>query len=161
MPVTTLTANMVVQFALSKSNGMFAPTKTALDGIEYNLANLNLIFDQVYVAELIIPTSTTTTLDLTSLMNLVNESINFTKLLFLFAIPSGTDLNVAPGGSNGLQIFGGSSRSVDVPENGALFWGGDPAGTGKTVDSTHKNLAFQNLGGGPDLSVDLIICGDG
>jgi len=149
---------MVVQWTLSKSNGLFASTTQGPDGIEYNLANLNALFDQVYAAALSVPTSATTTLDLTSLTNLVNESLSFTALLFLFALPSVSTLSVGPGASNGLQIFGGSGVTVAVPLNGALFWGGDPAGTGLTVNSTNKTLAFQNTGSGT-LSVDIVLAG--
>ena len=55
--------------------------------------------------------------------------------------------------------FGGSAVAVAVPQNGALFWGGDPAGTGLTVNSTNKTLAFTNTGAGT-LTLDLVLAGD-
>ncbi|QJW98689.1 hypothetical protein [Frigoriglobus tundricola] len=160
MPISTLSANMVVQWALTHTNtGGFAPTTQGPDGVEYNLADLNTIFDQLYSASLTVNPSSTTTLDLTSLTNLVDESLSFTALLFLFALPSGAALSVGPGASNGLQIFGGTGVAVGVPVNGALFWGGDPAGAGLTVNSTNKTLAFRNAGAGT-LTLDLVLAGD-
>jgi len=160
MPVTLLNANMVVQWAMTRTNGVFAPTRQGVDGIEYNLADLNAIFQSVYVESKAIVGSGTYTIDLTSLANLVNESILFTKLLFLFVLPIGSGVNIAPGASNGLQLFGGSGRSIDVPANGCEFWGGDPAGTGLTVDATHKTLLFTNTSGAA-LTLELVLAGAG
>ena len=157
MPISTLSANLVVQWTLSHSNAPFASTTQGPDGIEYNLSNLNAVFDQVYAAQLSVPATSTTTLDLTALTNLVNEALDFSALLFLFALPQAEGVVVGPGASNGLPIFGGTN-AVTVPVNGGLFWGGDPAGTGLVVSSTAKTLAFQNTSGGT-LTLDLVLAG--
>jgi hypothetical protein len=157
MPLTSLQANVVVQWALSRSNAPFADTKSGTDGVEYNLSDLAAAFNQVYAASLSIGTGATT-LDLQSLQNLVFESFSLTAVLFVFVLPAGEGVNVGPGAANGLELFGGGGRSVDVPKNGCLFWGGDPAGAGLTVDGTHKTLAIENLGAGT-ATVEVVIAG--
>ena len=159
MALTLLTANMVVQWAMSKANPPFAPTKQGTDGVEYNLADLNAIFDKLYVASTPVAGSADFTLDLTVLEDLVNDPINFSKVLFVFVLPQGSGVNVAPGAANGLDLFN-TGADVDVPENGALFYGGDPAGTGIVVDGTHKTLLFTNLSADA-LTVEIVIAGDG
>ncbi len=159
MPLTLLTANMVVQWAMSKTNTPFAPTKQGTDGVEYNLADLNAIFDKVYVASTAIAGSGTATIDLTALVDLVDDPIDFEAVLLLFILPQGSGVNVAPGAANGFEPFG-VGKDVDVLENGALFFGGDPAGTGIVVDATHKTLTFTNLSASA-LTVEIVIAGDG
>lgn len=158
--MTLLTANMVVQWAMSRSNTPFAPTKQGTDGVEYNLADLNTIFDKVYVASATIAGSGTLTIDLQALEDLVDDPIAFTGLLLAFVLPVGGNVNVAPGAANGLQLFGGAARTVDVLENGALFYGGDPAGTGIVVDATHKTLLFTNLSV-TGITVEIVLAGAG
>lgn len=160
MALTLLTANMVVQWAMSKANPPFAPTKQGTDGLEYNLADLNDIFDKVYVVSAAVAGSGTLTVDLKALTDLVNDPIDFTAVLFAFVLPIGSGVSVEPGAANGLELFGGTGRVVDVLENGALFYGGDPAGDGIVVDATHKTLLFTNLSADP-LTLELVIAGDG
>ena len=45
MPLSSLQANMVVQWVQSRSNAPFAPTRQGADSLEYNLSDLNQIFD--------------------------------------------------------------------------------------------------------------------
>lgn len=159
MPLTQLQANVVLQWAMSKSNMPFAPTTQGIDGVEYNLADLNSIFNKIFTVSEMIAGSGTYTIDLTSLTDLINEAIDFSAILLLFMLPTGSSVSIAPGVSNGLQIFGTTSP-VDVPVNGVLFWGGNPAGTGLTVDSTHKTLTFTNLTA-TAATLELVIAGDG
>ncbi len=156
--MTLLTANMVVQWAMSKANTPFAPTKQGTDGVEYNLSDLNAIFDRIHVRSATIAGAGTLTIDLKVLTDLLDQALAFTAVLFVFVLPVGAGVNVAPGAANGLDLFA-TGADVDLPAEGALFFGGDPAGTGIVVDATHKTLTFTNLDAVEDLTLELVIAG--
>lgn len=155
--LTSLQTSIVIQWVQAQPNGVFKSTTQGVDGVDWNTADLAVGFTEVYAGSLSIAASATTTLDLTALENLVYTTFTFTSLLYLFAFPSGSSVKVGPGASNGLQIFG-STNTVTTPANGVLFWSGDPAGAGLTVDSTHKTVALNNPGG-TTLTLEIVLVG--
>ena len=155
--LTQLQTNLVVQWVQSTPNGVFKPTTQGVDGVDWNTADLAAGFNEVYAASLTVGAGTTTTLDLTSLENLVYATFSFTALLYLFAFPQGSSVRVGPGASNGLDLFGGTN-AVTAPANGCLFWSGDPAGAGLAVTGTAKTIALYNPGGAP-LTLELVLVG--
>lgn len=157
---TVLSVNAAVQFVLSKTDAPFGKIKTGVSGIEYNTADLNAIFDRVYADNIDIAGSTNTTLDLTSLTDRLGDAINFSKILFVFILPTDSNVTIEPGASNGLELFGGTGRPVTVLDGGALLFGGKPSGTGITVDGTHKTVKLTNETA-TDMTVTIIIAGDG
>jgi hypothetical protein len=157
VPLTQLQTNLVVSWVLSVSNAPFAPTTQGVDGVDWNVQDLAEIFNEIYVADLAIAGSGSQTLDLTSLTDLTYQAIDFSAILYLVAIPTGSGVIVGPGASNGIDIFG-STNTVTVPQNGALLWSGDPAGTGLAVSGTHKTILFTNTTG-EALSLDVVIVG--
>lgn len=145
--ISQLQTNVFIQWIQTQSNGAnFKATTQGIDGYDWNTADLAAGFTEIYAATLTINASATTTLDLTSLENLVYTTFTFTALLYLFAYPTGGQVQIGPGASNGLQLFG-ITNTVTVKANGVLFFSFDPTGAGLTVDSTHKTVALDNTGG--------------
>jgi hypothetical protein len=169
MPLTTLQANVVIQWVQSRSNAPFAPTRQGADGVEYNLADLNEIFDYVYANQLVIPEGEFAVLDLMNLVDLVCTPFGFTSLLFLFVMTQNAPIDVITADVNGLQIFGlpiacsGGvvQRRLEVRPNGCGFSGLDPAGVGLTVDANNRFLELENLLTGGPSTVTVVLAGAG
>jgi len=159
MGLSNLSFNPTVTWSLAKTNGAFGNT-TQMGSKGFNFNGISLItYNQLYAATLSLGATGSQTVDLTSLTNLVGESVDFISALALIVIPSGSECTIQPGASNPLQwFFGGTTQSVVVPDGGFFAFSMKPTGTGEAVDSTHKNLKFTNSGATP-LSLDVVIVG--
>lgn len=157
MPLQTVAATVQLQWTQFKTNTGFGNTTEGTDNLTFNLSTLAAAFNNVYVAQLSVANGAPQTIDLTTaITNLVGESLTFSEFLLLMVVPTVQDIQVGPGASNGLQIFGGSSVNVLVKKNGVLFFSVDPAGSGLTVDSTHKTLTFTSPSGTSTVTLGLL-----
>lgn len=105
-------------------------------------------------------TGAITTIDLTSLTNLVYESFSLAHVLLLMLVPTGSDVHMTPGASNPLQwFFDGSSQGLTVHKNGVFLYCEDPGNTGVAVTGTAKTLAFQNAGSAGAATLNLVVAG--
>lgn len=159
MALTGFSFAVSTSWALERTQTPFASSSES-DSVYFALASLDTaVWNQVYVAQLSIATVSSTTIDLTSFTNLVNETVAFDHVLSIFVQPNGADITIAPGASNGLVwFFGGTTPTIAIP-NGAVFAYSLPdTSTGQVVDATHKTLLFTNTGLTTTL-VDVVILG--
>lgn len=161
MPLTNIGLSAQVNWNLQNGTATGFIAATESDSLQWILTNLNLTtYNQIYAATLSIAASSSTTLDLTSLTNLVGEFFSFGHVLGIFVNPTTTDITVGPGTSNGLQWMWDDATAKTTIHNGGIWVWSDPStGPGTVVDSTHKTLTFTNLSGSTAASVDLIIFG--
>lgn len=161
MPINTVTLNVALQWALTRTNsGGFANTTQGADSLNFTLSGINTsTFNQLYVTQLSLAASASTTLDLTSLTNLVYESFSFGHVITIMVLPVGNNVTIEPGASNPLQwFFGGTTQTILVDNNGCFLWSNGASATGTVVNSTNKTLKFTNSSGASNL-IDVLIIG--
>lgn len=150
---TTLYSN--VSWNLSKTLTGLTPA-TQVGGFAFSLANLNLAtWNAVYVAVPTIAASSSTTIDLTSVADLLGTSLVFTKVKAIQVQPTGANITVAPAASNGLVWMG----TITVKNGGLFCWSESISDTGTVVDSTHKSLTFTNLSASVSVAVSIYLLG--
>ncbi len=161
MSLSKIVCNVSSQWQYSRSNtGGFLNTTQGTDSLNWNLSGINLsTWNQQYVTQLSLAGSGSTTLDLTSLTNLVYESFTFAHVLMILVLPVGNSVTVEPGATNGLTwFFGGTTPSITIPSGGVFLFSAAAGATGQVVDSTHRTLTFVNASGAANL-VDVQIIG--
>lgn len=122
---------------------------TQSDQIFFALASLDLTtWTQVYVGSLSIAAAATTTIDLTSFTNLVQEAVVFAHVKSIYVQPSGAAIKYGPGASNGLVWFFDDATATITVQDGGFSGFSDVAATtpanSTVVDSSHKTLKFVN-----------------
>ncbi|MBP3956468.1 hypothetical protein J8F10_14400 [Gemmata sp. G18] len=152
------------------ANNTFAFTKTVTDWadlaqgdnqVTFNLSGLDVAaWNQAYAAVLTIASAGSTTVDLKSFTNLAGESVALTKALGIVVKVEGTSgvLKITPGASNGLVWFAGATDGHVLRAGESFCQAGDPAGSGITVDATHKTMTFANTGA-TSIDVTVVIVG--
>lgn len=145
-----ISANFVTSTNWSFSNTTPTPFAAASesDSLANTLSSLNFtIWNQAYVASLSIAAAGTSTIDLTSLTNLVAETFTFAHVKSLYVLPSGSNVTIGPGASNPLQWFFDDTTATITIKDGGMFMFSDSgaAVTGTVVSGTHKTLTMTNL----------------
>jgi len=160
MSLTSLSCNAQVGWSLENSTVTGFSTAKESDSLQWGLALANLTtVNQVYVTKLTLAASAASTINLTSLSNLVSESFSFGHVLGLIVLPTGAGVTVEPGASSGLPwMLGGTTPTITVNAGGLWVWS-DPSTPGTTVDGTHKNITITNLSGSATAIVKLAIFG--
>lgn len=156
MPLTSLTLTMNLSFALARANAGLGPTIYGPDSESYGWPGVDLTqWNQIYLADLTIAPSTTVTVDLTSLTNLVCEAWTAHHVLSMWVEPTAGEVTIAPGASNGLDWFYGTGMVVD----GIEFHSEAVSGSGVVVDGTHKTIEFTNTSSSVPATTIVIIVG--
>jgi hypothetical protein len=139
------------------------------DVIQFGLRNLDLsVWDDAYIATLLIEGGTDETVDLKNFTSMVYETVNFTKVHGIVVMtelvdPALTDAEVIvrPGAANGVtwMFLGGTSGGVSVPPGGifAHFCPEDDT-TGYPLDATRKTVEFDNPGA-DDINAYVAVVG--
>lgn len=111
------------------------------------------VWNQAYAAVLPIAGGANTTIDLKNFTNLAGETVALTKVLAAVvknvptvAASANCPLKITPGTSNGLVWFAGSTDGLVLKASESFELCGNSAGTGVTVDTTHKTIRFANTG---------------
>jgi hypothetical protein len=140
--------------------GGFQPVTQGPDSQNFSLFNINVAtYNQLYTASYTLAASATQTIDLTSLTNLVGESIDYTQALSILVLPVGSQCTLKPGATNPLTwFFGGSTQSIIIPDSGMFAFSCPATGSGATVSGTAKTLELINSGA-TSLVVDITIIG--
>lgn len=136
-----------------------APTESS--SLSFNLGSLNLTtWNQVYANQLTVASGGSTSVDLTSVSNLLGESFSFAHVLAICLSVSGANMSFGPAGvTNGLQWFMNSTSAVvNVDAGGWFMWSDPNTATGTVVNATNKVLKFSNLGSATG-GVSVVIVG--
>jgi|GEM_PF-1981465 len=109
--------------------------------------------DLLFAKQLTFSASTSQTLDLTALTDILGAAVSFARVrVVAIKVYSQTDaasLTVGGAASNAWEAFLSTAGTITIPaasaanQNGAFFLLTAPNTTGWVVDSTHKNLKLQ------------------
>src|SRR5579885_880511 len=160
MPLTNVSLVAQVSWALSRTNPPFGNSTEGPDTEFFSLNGISTTtFNQLAANQYTITSSSTTNIDLTSLTNLLYESFSFGHVLSIMVLPTGDQVTLAPGASNGLVwFFGSSSQSITIPAGGCFVFSLPPSASGQVVNSTHKILSLTASGAGSS-TVTVVILG--
>lgn len=150
---------MSTAWAMSRSQSPFASSGQG-DGFSFDLNSIDVTtYGALYATQLSLATTTSQTVDLTTLTNLVNNSFNFSTVLGIFVLVTGSQLKIEPGASNpATWFFTGTGPGVTVPAGGMFINTGAVDGTGAyTINSTQKNLKFTSSGLGTSTVTIMIL----
>lgn len=152
MPLSDLKLAASVQWTLvGSASAPFAAPSQGPNTVSFKLSGLDLdTWDQGYGVQVTLAGGANRDIDLTVLLNQINEAVTFTGLLALVvkcdlanaATPNGT-LVVTPSAAFGFDAI---TDRVTVQPGGISFVSGSGSVAGYAVDSTHKNLNVANTG---------------
>lgn len=167
MPLSSFTLSSAATFAFDVPVTGWADLTQGDNQVAFDLVGLDTaVWNQAYAGVLPINGGANTTIDLKSFANLAGEAaLALTKVLAILvkntpAVAANTNcpLKITPGASNGLVWFAGATDGLILKANEKFTQAGDPAGTGVTVDATHKTLKFANTGADA-ANVTVVIVG--
>ena len=147
----SLNFNSSLSWQLQVALTPFQPLNQGMDNIGFNAANVDItVINQIFVESFTLAGSATQTLDMTSLTNLVGESVDFSAVYLISVTNGGTtdgNLLIQPGASNPLVwFFNGSSQGINLQNGDGFSLMNNLSGSGYTVSSTVKTLLFTNTG---------------
>lgn len=150
MPLSSFGLSSSCRFEFTKPVAGWADVTQGANQVAYALNNVDLsIWNQVYADVLTIGAGGDAAIDLTSFTNQAGESASLVYALAMIVRVAGTpggSVRLTPGDTNGLVWFAGSTDGIVIRVGEAFTFAGGGAGTGVTVDPTHKTLKFSNLG---------------
>lgn len=158
--LSSLLLNLNLYWSLSRANSSgFGPTTQGTDSLTFNLKGIDVAtYNQLVAGSDVVAAAANLDLDLTTLTNLVYETVVFTKAEGIMIRPFGGSIVLEPGPTNGLTWFlSGTTPTVTIPDGGCFMYCEGLTG-GHTVDSTHKVLRLNNPTGG-NVTVDYAIWG--
>jgi len=107
---------------------------------------------KVFVEDKVSQSSKTTNYDLTSLTDLLSQSVSFSRIDAVIVSSVSGDLTLSPGASNPSSIFmGGTAPGITVPDGGVVLITGSSA-----IDSTHKNISITSGSSGCEYRIGLL-----
>lgn len=161
MPLSSV--SYVASCGWSQVNGTntgFNPASES-DSMSFTLGGVSIAtWNQLFADYVTLAPSASVDLDLTSVSNLVCETFAFAHVLAIMVQPSGADITLGPGASNGLQwFFGSTSDTIQIDNGGVMMWSNGVSATGDVVNGTHKILTLTNLSGVNTAIIKLSILG--
>lgn len=151
---TTVLASL--QWTQVKTKAGFASITTPTQTKKLQLVPTAGVANKIYNAELTFTASSNQTIDLSSFVDDVGDTVTPSKAVAILVIPTGTGsvCKIEPGAANGLAwFFGGTTPSHSIPAGGA-FLHAEPLGA--TIDGTHKTIKLSETGGAA-MTVDVMV----
>jgi hypothetical protein len=108
--------------------------------------------DIVFAQTKTLAASAKQTYDLTSLTNLLSQSISFGDVVAsMVSVVSGS-VTISPGSSNAATLFmGGTTPGINIPEGGFVICASD-----SSIDATHKNVDLTAGGSGAQFRIAFL-----
>lgn len=151
MPLSDLKIQTAIQWTLTDTVTGWGSATQGQNAVTFKLGTVDFsAWDQAYAVSVTLAGGADRDIDLTALLNFLNESVTFTAILAVgfkctstvAAAPNGK-LVVTPSAAFG---FNAITDKVTVLPDGAVVVSAPTTSTGYTVDSTHKNLNVANTG---------------
>jgi hypothetical protein len=148
MPLSQASLTCQAFWALTRTNTGYRATTQGPESQGFTLVGLDVAdFDQVLAATYTVATTATQDIDLTALTNLVYQSFGFAHVLSIMVLPTGDEITLEPGPSNGLVwFFGSATDSIVIAEDGCFMYSLPASSAGQVVDGTHKVLRLTGSG---------------
>lgn len=162
MSLSQFNINCSILYAQTSPNNAFGPTAVGPLINSFNLNNLNFgQFNLLLASNVTLAGSGgTTTFDLFSFEDLLNNNQAMGHSLGIFIMPTGADVVLQPGASLPLTwFFGGSTQTVTIPNGGIFLLSNPYNATGQVVDATHRTLKLTNNGGSPSNVYFFVVGG--
>ncbi len=151
MPLSDLKVSTTFQFTLAKPVTGWGPANQGPNAVTFKLGTVDFsAWDEAHGVQFDLGGAASVDLDLTALLNQLNESVSFTAVLALVVkcdptvatAPNGA-LSVTPSLAFG---FSAATSGLSLQPGGLALLALPTTSDGYTVDSTHKNITFSNTG---------------
>lgn len=127
------------------------------DKLSVGLSPAVATYNEVYAVEGTLTASSSVTIDLYSITNLLGEAKTLTKGIALMLKATTTGMKLEPGASNPLTwFFSGTTPAISV-QAGGFFLFAD--GTTATLSASVRNIKITNLSGSTTGTYDLVFLG--
>lgn len=148
-----------VNWSLANSAATGFSAATESDNSSFTLTGISTTtWNQIYAAQITLTALGTTSIDLRSLTNLVNESFSFLHVLAIYVLPTG-NMKIGPGAANGLLWFWVSAAGyTTIKAGGVLMHSDSISSTGTATDATHKTLDLTDTSNASNL-VEIMVLG--